>query len=233
MTAMVWMVGMVGMLGMVWIARSTITLALVLGYLGAGAAAGVRLARRGHALGLVASALIAWPLLTGVLFGSPIPRTARKPIAGPFATRIGLGLASLRASLAEAHAESPIELASPTQLASLELALRQADERVASVDRLIVELESASASPTHEFEGARQTSLASLRGAREHAADELEQVLAMLLQVRVQIGLNALTGPGTVAPVRERLAELEARVAALTELSSFDASRPSLPMEGC
>lgn len=219
----------------VGIARSTITLALVLGYLGAGAAAGVRLARRGHTLGLVASAVIGWPLLAGVLFGSPIAPT-RKPIAGPFAARIGLGLASLRASLAEARSESPIELASPTQLASLELALRQADERVASVDRLIAELESGSPDSTHpgrDFEHTRQASLVSLRGAREHAADELEQVLAMLLQVRVQIGLNALAGPAMVAPVRERIAELEARVAALTELSSFDTSRPSLPMEGC
>jgi hypothetical protein len=222
------------MLVIVGIARSTITLALVLGYLGAGLAAGVRLARRGHALGLVASAVIGWPLLAGVLFGPAIVPT-RKPIAGPFAARIGLGLTSLRRSLIEAHGESPIELASPAQLNSLELALRQADDRVASVDRLIAELESGpgSQSLTPEFERARATSLASLRLAREHAADELEQVLAMLLQVRVQIGLQALSGPATVAPVRERLAELEARVAALAELSSFDPSRPSLPMEGC
>lgn len=221
------------MLALLTIARSTVALALVLGYLGAGAAASVRLARRGHALGLVASAVIGWPLLAGVLFGPTIVRT-RKPIAGPFAARIGHGLASLHASLAEARSESPIELASPHQLASLELALRQADERVASVDRLITELESGQdAAPTREFERTRQASLASLRGAREHAADELEQVLTMLLQVRVQIGLNALAGPAMVAPVRERLAELEARVAALAELSSFDTSSPSLPMEGC
>ncbi|MFV8755315.1 hypothetical protein ACNOYE_32595 [Nannocystaceae bacterium ST9] len=220
------------MLALAWIARSTVALALVLGYLGAGAAAGVRLARRGHPLGLIASALIGWPLLAGALFGPPPIRT-RTPIAGPFATRIGKGLASLRASLAEARSESPIELASPTQLSSLELALRLADERVAGVDRLIAELESTRVqAPSEDLE----RSLASLRGAREHAAAELEQVLGMLLAVRVQIGLHALQGPGTVAPVRERLAELEARVAALAELSSFDADRPSdagLPMEGC
>jgi hypothetical protein len=226
------------MLAMISIARSTVALALVLGYLGAGAAAGVRLARRGHALGLVASAVIGWPLLAGVLFGPTIVR-ARKPIAGPFAVRIGDGLASLHASLAEARSESPIELASPHQLASLELALRQADERVACVDRLIAELDAGARArpdqpaPTREFEQTRQTSLTSLRAAREHAADELEQVLTMLLQVRVQIGLHALTGTATVAPVRERLAELEARVAALAELSSFDTSSSSLPMEEC
>jgi len=55
----------------------------------------------------------------------------------------------------------------------------------------------------------------------------------MLLSVRVQIGLHALTSPATVAPVRERLAELETRVAALAELSSFDAGRAALPLEGC
>jgi hypothetical protein len=225
------------MLALISIARSTVALALVLGYLGAGAAASVRLARRGHTLGLVASAVISWPLLAGVLFGPTIVRT-RKPIAGPFAARIGHGLASLHTSLAEARSESPIELASPHQLATLELALRQADERVASVDRLIAELEAGAharpdqPAPTPEFERARQASLASLRRAREHAADELEQVLTMLLQVRVQIGLNALAGPATVAPVRERLAELEARVAALAELSSFDTSTASLT-EGC
>jgi hypothetical protein len=220
------------MLAVAWIARSTITLALVLGYLGAGAAAGVRLARRGHAIGLVATAVIAWPLLAGVLFG-PSVGPSPKPIAGPFAPRIAQGLASLRTSLVDARGESPIELASPAQLASLELALQQADERVATLDRLIAEIDSTVGSPTPEFERARQASLLSLRGAREHAADELEQVLAMLLQVRVQIGLHALAGPTTVAPVRERLAELEARVAALAELSSFDASRPSPTMEGC
>ncbi len=209
------------------LARETLALAVLLGYLGAGAAASVRLARRGHALGLVASALIGWPLLAGVLVGPPLVRS-RSPIAGPFANSIGQGLASLRASLAEARSDSPLELASPAQLASLELALRQADERVASVDRLIAELDSTrGAAPSAELD----RSLATLRGAREHSAGELEQVLAMLLSVRVQIGLHALAGPGTVAPVRERLAELEARVAALTELSSFDASRGWSSME--
>jgi len=226
------------MLAILWISRSTVALALVLGYFGAGAAASMRLARRGHALGLVASAWIAWPLLISVLFGAAELRS-RTPIVGPFGARISQGLASLRASLAEAQSESPLELASQGQLASLELALRQADDRVASVDRLIAELEATqpdSTQPdasTREFERSRQASLLTLRSAREHAADELEQVLAMLLSVRVQIGLHALTSPATVAPVRERLAELETRVAALAELSSFDAGRAALPLEGC
>ena len=67
------------MLAILWISRSTVALALVLGYFGAGAAASMRLARRGHALGLVASAWIAWPLLISVLLDRNEPRE-RTPI---------------------------------------------------------------------------------------------------------------------------------------------------------
>jgi hypothetical protein len=62
--------------------------------------------------------------------------------------------------------------------------------------------------------------MAGLRRAREHAHRELEAVLAGLLQLRVQLGLFTLAGESE--PVRERLAELEARVAALAELSSVE-----------
>lgn len=203
------------------LARSSLAALLLLGYLGVGSLAALALARRGHALGLVATALLGWPLLVSLVFGeAPPPR--RPALAGPFAGRITAGLISLRASLAEAHGESPLELASPGQLASLEHSLRHADERLAGIDRLIAELDAAATSASVEYERSRQASLASLRRARALAADELEQVLAMLLGVRVQIGLHALAGPAAVAPVRERLAELEARVAALAELSSFD-----------
>lgn len=214
------LVGSVGLVGSS-IARSSLAAALLLAYLGLGALAALQLARRGHALGLVASALLGWPLLASLLFGrAPEPRP-REPIAGPFAERITSGLAGLQTSLA-ASAGEPLELASPTQLLALAQGLRQADERIAALDRMIAELSSTSAPTSEPYERSRITSLTNLRSARSRAAAELDEVLAMLLALRVQIGLHALSGPAALVPLRERLAELDARVAALGELSSLD-----------
>lgn len=206
------------------IARSTLAAALLLAYLAIGALAALRLARRGHSLGLVATALLGWPLLASLLFGRPPEPRTREPLAGPFAERIAAGIAGLQASLA-ATAGEPLELASPAQLHALAHSLRQADERIAALDRMIAELAPSSAPASEPYERSRITSLANLRAARSRAAAELDEVLAMLLAVRVQIGLHALSGPAGLVPLRERLAELEARVAALGELSSLD--RPS------
>jgi hypothetical protein len=207
------------------IARSSLAATLLLAYLGLGALAALRLARRGHSLGLVASALLGWPLLASLLFGrAPEPR-AREPIAGPFAEPIARGIAGLQASLA-ASAGEPLELASPTQLLALAQGLRQADERIAALDRMIAELTTTCSPASAPYERSRVASLANLRAARNRAATELDEVLALLLALRVQIGLHALSGPAALVPLHERLAELDARVAALGELSSLD-QRPS------
>jgi hypothetical protein len=215
------------------ITRSSLAAALLLAYLGLGGLTALRLARRGHSLGLVASALLGWPLLASLSFGrAPEPR-APEPIAGPFAEAIARGIAGLQASLAVC-AEGPLELASPTQLLALAQGLRQADERIAALDRMIAELAATSSPASAPYERSRVASLANLRAARSRAAAELDEVLALLLALRVQIGLHALSGPTGHVPLRERLAELDARVAALGELSSLD-QRPStdaVPMVG-
>ncbi len=209
--------------------RPLLGMSLSLVYLGVGALASWQLARRGHTLGVVVSALLGWPLFIGMLFGSDPPTLAPSDARGPLADRIDRCMASLRADLGSGLGSStalPPELATSEQLRSLELALRGADRRLAAVDRLIAELGCEPlAGADARADAARDRtiagSLATLNRARTHAADELEQVLSSLVQLRVQLGVHTLIGSAAVEPVRERLSELEARVAALAEISSL------------
>ncbi|MFO7566307.1 MAG: hypothetical protein R6X02_26930 [Enhygromyxa sp.] len=194
---------------------------LALGYLGAGAAIAWHLGRKGHGLGVTSSALACWPLLLG-LIGRPPPSAelrldAPRPSPGPNATRIQACVRTLSEALAETRETSGPALIDPAQLARLAEALHGADDRIARVDRLLRETEA-------QRELIRDVSLEAaitrLRSAREHAHAELEAVLAGLVQLRVQLGLFTLAGESE--PVRERLAELQARVAALAELSSVE-----------
>lgn len=193
---------------------------LALGYLGAGAAIAGHLGRKGHGLGVTSSALVCWPLLLGLIGRAPPTAELRfesRPGAGPNATRIDACLRTLTEGLAETVESGGAALIDASQLSTLADALHQADGRIARVDRLLRETE-AQRALVHD--ASVDAAVARLRSAREHAHRELEAVLAGLLQLRVQLGLFTLAGESE--PVRERLAELQARVAALAELSSVE-----------
>lgn len=193
---------------------------LALGYLGAGAALAWHLGRRGHGLGVTTSALACWPLLIGLVGRVPPDAELRfesRPSPGPNTARIDACVRNLSEGLAETVEAGGARLIDPAQLDKLADALHRADERIARVDRLLREAE-AERELVHD--PSVDAAISSLRRAREHAHRELEAVLAGLLQLRVQLGLFTLAGESE--PVRERLAELEARVAALAELSSVE-----------
>ncbi|NVB41347.1 hypothetical protein G6O69_26150 [Pseudenhygromyxa sp. WMMC2535] len=206
---------------------------LTLAYLGAGASMAWHLARRGHSLGTASAALACWPLFVGLIgrratgraFTLDEPTSALPGQPGPLAPRIDACVLALRHELLRDEVlrnTAPITL---EQLDKLGLALHRADRRVAHVDRLIAEAEASargSVSPQGQAEGLLGA-LASLRQARDHARGELEAALSGLLQLRVQLGLFTLAGGDE--PVRERLEEIEARVAALAELSSLYGAR--------
>ena len=190
---------------------------LALGYLGTGAAIAWHLGRRGHELGVTASALACWPLLLGLVGRAPPDAELRfdpRPSSGPNAARIDACIRTLAQGLAETVEAGLIDAPALRKLAD---ELHRADDRIARVDRLLRETE-----VQRELvqDASVEAAMTTLRRAREHAHRELEAVLAGLLQLRVQLGLFALAGESE--PVRERLAELEARVAALAELSSVE-----------
>ncbi|HVI03253.1 MAG TPA: hypothetical protein VM869_31370 [Enhygromyxa sp.] len=194
---------------------------LTLGYLGVGTAIAWHLGRKGHGLGVTSSALACWPLLLGLIGRAPPSDALRfdpRPPAhgGPNATRIDACMRTLAEGLAETLETGGTALIDATQLAKLADALHRADGRIARVDRLLRETEGHLVPRDASIEAA----MARLRSARERAHAELEAVLAGLIQLRVQLGLFTLAGESE--PVRERLAELEARVAALAELSSVE-----------
>jgi hypothetical protein len=195
---------------------------LMLGYLGVGAAMAWHFGRRGHGLGTSTAALACWPLLIGLLGRTPPshdPELGRPHAPGPNRARIDVCVAGLRQGLQEQLGDALVgaPLIDSTQLDKLAKSLHRADHRLARIDQLL-----------HETQTQRQVAddpsitaaIARLRHARDHAARELEAVLAGLVSLRIQLGLFALAGESE--PVRERLVELEARVAALAELSSVE-----------
>lgn len=202
---------------------------LSLGYVAVGAAMAWHLARRGHGLGTATSALACWPLLLG-LVGRPAPSGAEldldapwpraKPggeAGGPYGARIDSCLGSLREALNDEALRGGEDLLGPAQIGKLAEVLHRADLRIARVDRLIAETRRQG---EWGQDGGLEQAVAGLVRARDHSRRELEAVLSGLLQLRIQLGLFALAGDA--GPVRERLGELEARVAALAELSSMD-----------
>jgi hypothetical protein len=197
---------------------------LMLGYLGVGAAMAWHFGRRGHGLGTSTAALACWPLLLGLVGRAPPSRDLDLGIPvepGPNRARIDACVAGLREGLDEDLSGSPLTPLTPligaSQLDKLAKSLHRADHRLARIDRLLHETK------THRQvagDAPLQAAIARLCHARDHAARELEAVLAGLVSLRIQLGLFALAGESE--PVRERLAELEARVAALAELSSIE-----------
>ena len=201
---------------------------LSLAYLGAGAALAWHLGRHGHGLGTATTALACWPLLLG-LIGRPPPRDcddldessgAQGLEHGPNRARIDACLTSLRQRLAEDVASGVGDLVDARTLVQLARSLHRADHRIARVDRLLQEGSLRGLVHDASRDAQLDAALAGLRSARDHSQRELEAVLSGLLSLRVQLGLFALAGDSE--PVRERLAELEARVSALAELSSIE-----------
>jgi hypothetical protein len=195
---------------------------LMLGYLGVGAAMAWHFGRRGHGLATSTAALACWPLLIGLVGRAPPSRDLDlgAPLEpGPNRARIDACVTGLRQGLQEQLGDTMLgaPLIETTQIDKLAKSLHRADHRLARIDRLLLETKSARhVSSDHALEAA----IARLCHAREHAAHELEAVLAGLMSLRIQLGLFALAGEAE--PVRERLVELEARVAALAELSSIE-----------
>lgn len=195
---------------------------LMLGYLGVGAAMAWHFGRRGHGLGTSTAALACWPLLIGLVGRAPPSRdldlgSSRE--GGPNRARIDACVAGLRQGLQEELGDALVgaPLIEATQLDKLAKSLHRADHRLARIDRLLHETQTQ-----RQFtsDSSLEAAIAQACHARDHAARELEAVLAGLVSLRIQLGLFALAGESD--PVRERLVELEARVAALAELSSID-----------
>lgn len=188
--------------------RGELTVALGLAYLAVGAGVAWGLSRRGHPAVTAVSAVAVWPLLAPLLKADP-----GLSGVGPTATRIRACFSALAASAAEAGGALP-----QAEMAALMASLYRADERLAMVDRL---LESDGLAQLEGAGGADELrrSLETLRTARAHAAGEIEAVLAGVLQLRVQLGIQALAGDRQ--PVRERLREMTARVHALEEVTPF------------
>lgn len=199
---------------------------LVLGYVGVGASLAWHLGRRGYDLGTATTALACWPLLLG-LVNRPPPRGDELELErdddikpGPNRARIDACIDGLRQGLrdelGERFASAP--LIDAAALRKLTRSLHRADHRIARVDRLLGETSAALAGPTRD--ASLDAAVVKLRDARDSAAAELEAVLAGLMSLRLQLGLFALAGESE--PVRARFGELEARVAALAELSSIE-----------
>ncbi len=186
--------------------HADLAVVLALAWLGAGAVVALRLSRQGASPGAAIAALGAWPLM----LGAHEPLVLPAPTGGPLAERIATAFASLEEALDDPSAG---DVASQQELASLRRALEEADRRLDLVDRLLAE------APEGAAEGVER-SHPRLRRARAHAASEAEAVLSGVLQLRIQVGLLALAGD--TLPVRERLSELRARVAALDELAGLE-----------
>jgi hypothetical protein len=198
---------------MIGLAFSAAPTGLVTGLLAAyalvGIAGAVVATRRQMGLATAVGALVCWPLLLPLLGAGH-----RRSSHGPLAPRIAAAVDALRTTLDDPAAAS---MDGPEDLDGLIAALYRADERLALVDHL---LDSVAASDRAPAQGGLAQSLADLRRARAAAAAEVEAVLEGLAQLRIQIGLRSLVGDSV--PVRERLRDLRARLAAVDELAQLE-----------
>jgi hypothetical protein len=175
------------------------------GYVAVGIAMALLLARRRIPAATALTALVCWPLLVPLL---------RRPVVmsghGPFAARIAQSLAELRDTLSDPAAD---DVEPPADLEGLVADLHRTDRRLAMVDRLLADV---AAQPDTGV----ARSVDALRRARTSAAAEVEAVLEGIVQLRLQIGLRSLAGNSV--PVRERLRDLRARLAAVDELAQLE-----------
>jgi len=172
---------------------------LVITYVSLGLGFAAMLARRGERGGILASALIVWPALLPMVFGTV---RAAPTAGGPYADRIDDAFVALKAVCSDPAADA---IDWEEDLTALRATLHRADARIALVDRL---LDGSGGSPA----------AGRLSAARDAAADQIESVVQDVVQLRLQIGLVALAGE--VEPVRELLSQLVARATALEEVSN-------------
>jgi hypothetical protein len=175
--------------------------ALVYGLLGLSVA--LLLRHQGQPTATAIGAVVAWPLLVSLL--NPTKTTPTAPPRGPLADSIDAAFARTADVLA-------LDLPDGQWLADLDavrLSLQRVDARLALVDRILAE-------------EADERDLGRLRAARARSADEVEGVLSGVGQLRVQVGLLALSDVSDNVPstVFERLSALRGRARALEELSS-------------
>lgn len=154
------------------------------------------LARRGHPLATAVCAIAAWPVLVPLLAGTPAA-------TGPWSARIVATFAALEAAVRDPVAGETLDLLA---IGNLREALLRADARLELVDRLLAD------EMTGEDDASQR-----LKEARARAGAEVEAVLRGVAQLRVQVGILALTSD--TGPARERLRDLSQRARALEEIS--------------
>ncbi len=182
-------------------------------YTGLGLVVALALLRRGQPRSTAGAALLAWPLLLGLLSAAP----PRRPAEGPKAAAIALAFGALE-ELQEQQRQQGLGVGWASELGGLRRALEAADGRIAMVDRILDDLRSQGG----EAPGVA-ADLEALAQARERAAAELEAVLGGVQRLRIQVGLLALSEIRDEAAqaVQQRLRELHARARAIEELSSL------------
>ncbi len=189
-------------------------------YLGLGLGVGSLLLRAGQPWGTAASALLAWPLLLGLLGERRVPTEP----GGPKAQDIARGFEALELLL-EQQRQQGVAVGWAGELGDLRCALEAVDARIAMVDFILEDL--------HDGGGQHGVSedLEALAWARQRAAGELEAVLGGVQRLRIQVGLLALSEIRDEAAqaVQQRLRELHARARAIEEISSLGTSPPPSP----
>lgn len=185
-------------------------------YLGLGLVVGVLLTRAGQPSSTALSALVAWPLLLGLLGASRGSPSAR----GPKAQAIARAFGALDELLVQQR-DQGVSVHWAGELGDLRRALEAADARIAMVDSILDDLRAAG--PDADSVAA---DLAALAQARERAASELDAVLGGVHRLRIQVGLLALSEIRDEAAqaVQQRLRELHARARAIEEISSLGAA---------
>lgn len=176
-----------------------------------GCAVALLLASRGLPETTAIAAVLAWPFLLPLLQPAPPEVATRGPLGG----RVDRVVDGVLQALRDADASTP---AAEDDLAAMRQALHDADARIGRADQLLADTEDLSEGVDAEQRALRQ--------ARDGARDDLEGVLAGLVQLRLQVGRLALAGD--TSPVVRQLAELRARVGALGELADLGV-RPSPP----
>lgn len=185
-----------------------LTLALLAAYGVVGLAVGVWLVRSGSPPATAAAAVVAWPLLL-----QSRPRGPEPEPGGPLRVAIDRAFERLDDAAGRIGGLRPEW---ETERAALRDALVRADARLAVVDRILAEDRDGPQSLTD--------SLDRLRARRERSADEIALVLGEIAQMRVQMGLLALSGDAV--PLRDGLRSLVARARALDELDNYHSGAP-------
>ncbi len=190
-------------------AEPALWVGLGLGYLAVGAVCCWRLAQTGYPAATAFSSIGCWPLMWSLLQRQHLPGDRDR------SDRIDTAIAELRGSLDRADAA----LMPPgLDLDRLRQAMHRVNARISWADRLLADQQSH----THDPASKLGQTLQSLAQHRQHAADELDTVLSILMQLRIQLGMQDLADGN--APVAACLQDLQTRVDTLRALASLEQS---------